>query len=227
MIKIKGKRIVIASETEPGKKFNTELIKSLSGRDTIPARDLYSKPIEFKFGGKLWVVSNFAPKVPVEDRAFMRRIVVIPFNNSLSEEKRDPDVKTVLTDSDISGAAILNWLIEGYLNYLDIGLAIPDVVRESIKEYKDEVNPITDFIAECCELDPDNKELQVASSELYEAYTEYCQKNNNKYSINKNRFGRCLRECGLEPARSSIEGTRVRSWVGIRLAGSPDTMDAY
>jgi DNA primase catalytic core len=227
VIKIKGKRIVIASETEPGKKFNTELIKSLSGRDTIGARDLYSKPIEFKFGGKLWVVSNFAPKVPVEDRAFMRRIIDIPFNNSLSEDKRDPDVKKILTDSDISGAAILNWLIEGYLNYLDIGLAIPDVVRESIKEYKDEINPITDFIAECCELDPGNKELQVASSELYEAYTEYCQKNNNKYSINKNRFGRCLRECGLEPARSSIKGTRVRSWVGIKLTGSSDSMDAF
>ncbi len=218
VIKIKGARIVIASETEPGKKFNTDLIKGISGRDTIGARNLYCKPIEFKFGGKLWVVSNFAPKVHVEDEAFMRRIIVIPFNNSIPEEHRNPKIKTVLTNPRQSGPAILNWMIQGHFDYLDKGgLVIPDIVRKSLKDYKDEVNPITDFVKERCELDPGNHDFGTATGELYDAYVEYSKDLNNRYKVSKNRFGRCLRELGLESDRRSVDGARARTWIGIKL----------
>ena len=217
VVKIKAARIVIASETEPGKKFNADLIKALAGRDTIACRDLYSKPIEFKFGGKLWLISNFAPDASIEDEAFFRRLLVIPFDNKIPEADRNPEVKTILTNPNISGAAILNWMVEGYLNYRDIGLSIPDSVRESTKKYKAEINPIKDFIEEQCILEPGNGELTVPSATLYDTYAKWADTNKVKPPVKKKKFGACLREYGLEPERSSVDGKRARTWTGIKL----------
>jgi putative DNA primase/helicase len=216
VVKIKGARIVIASETEPNKKFNADLIKGMSGRDTIGCRDLYSKPIEFSFGGKLWLVSNFAPAVAVDDEAFMRRIIVIPFKHERPEEERNPNFKTVLTDPKQSGAAILRWMIEGYCNYLDIGLAIPEVVLEANRGYKEEINPVTDFFADSCTIDRGNPEYVETTVDLYRAYTEWANKSGSR-PVSKKYFGGCLKEMGLENDRCSINGKRARTWIGIKL----------
>jgi putative DNA primase/helicase len=219
VVKIKAARIVIASETEPGKKFNADLIKALAGRDTIACRDLYSKPIQFKFEGKLWLISNFAPGVSIEDEAFMRRMVVIRFDHTIPEADRKPEVKTILTDPNISGAAILNWMVEGYLNYRDIGLSIPDSVRESTQRYKEEINPIADFIEERCIIEPGDGELTISSATLFDAYMQWANTNKMKHPVKKKKFGICLREYGLEPERCSVEGKRARTWTGIKLIG--------
>jgi putative DNA primase/helicase len=219
VVKIKAARIVIASETEPGKKFNADLIKALAGRDTIACRDLWSKPIQFKFGGKLWLISNFAPDVSIEDEAFFRRLLVIAFDNKIPEADRKPEVKTILTDPKISGAAILNWMVEGYLNYRDIGLAIPNSVLDSTRKYKEEINPIKDFIEDCCLIEPGNSQLTIASATLFEAYTNWATTNKIKYPMKKRKFGACLRGYGLQPERCAVDGKRVRTWTGIKLIG--------
>jgi putative DNA primase/helicase len=216
IVKLKGARIIIANETKPGKKFKADLIKGLSGRDTIACRDLYSKPIEFRFGGKLWLVSNFAPAAAVEDDALMRRLIIIPFTNRIPESKRDPEMKTALTDPMTSGAAILNWMIQGYLDYRDIGLSIPDCVHESIRNYKEGINPLTDWVAECCAMEPGNSTLSESAADLLKNFNEWIG-GDFKDKMKPISFGRCLKAMGLEPTRRLDKGKKARSWQGIKL----------
>jgi len=217
VVKIRGARIVAASETEPGQKFNSDLMKGLSGGDTIGARDLYAKPIEFRFNGKLWLVSNHAPLAPVGDEAFLRRMTIIPFRNQIPKGKRKPSIKKALTNPKVSGPAILNWMIEGFLNYQRIGLMPPKPVDDSIENYKAEINPLTDWAIERCTVDRENPEMFETAASLYGDYKRWADENNVRHPMTSNSFGRCLTAMGLQNDVRSIRGTKARVWGGIKL----------
>ncbi len=93
--------------------INTELIKSLTGRDKITARMLYGKEFEFVPQFKLYINTNYLPRI-IDDTIFAsNRINVIEFNKHFSEEEQDKTLKSKLREPDnLSG--ILNWFLLGW-----------------------------------------------------------------------------------------------------------------
>lgn len=53
-----GKRLVSTSESKKGDKFNSKLIKGITGLDPFPVRDLHGKTISFPFTGLLHIQTN-------------------------------------------------------------------------------------------------------------------------------------------------------------------------
>ena len=56
--RLRGARLVVASEAEDGQRFAESLIKQLTGGDTITARFLHQNSFEFKPEFKLWLNVN-------------------------------------------------------------------------------------------------------------------------------------------------------------------------
>lgn len=180
--RLKGARLVTSVEPNEGVRINEGLLKQLTGEDTVTARKLYGNEFEFKPEFKLWMATNHKPIIRGTDTGIWRRIHMIPFTVSIPEEKKDKQLKDKLAEE---YPAILQWAVEGCLLWQHEGLEMPRAVREMCKEYRREMDVISAFIEDRCEVAEGAFEK---SGTLYAAYSEWCAKN-NEYHMSNTKFG--------------------------------------
>jgi putative DNA primase/helicase len=85
---IKNARLLTFSETKKNDVLSDDLIKMITGQDTLTARSLYSNPESFKLICKLILCTNYKPNFDGSDRAMVRRIKYIGFNASFIDEPK-------------------------------------------------------------------------------------------------------------------------------------------
>ena len=206
--RLKGSRFVTAAESEKGDRLAENLIKQLTGDDTISARFLYQETFEFEAEHKLFLATNNKPIIAGNDHAIWRRIKLIPFQVTITEEEKDRQLPEKLK-AEYSG--ILNWAINGCLEWQNYGLGIPAEVTAATNEYRNEMDLLNEFLDEYCDKGP---ELNVPSNALYQAYAQWCE-NNGEYQLKQTSFGRKLKEKGF--MSKQLGEKRTRSWVGLSL----------
>ena len=171
---IRPLRLAWVSETNEGARLDTGQVKLLTGGGTITARPLYGKPINFKPGYLLMLVTNHRPHANADDYALWKRLLLIPFTQSFvddpkadNEHKRDPHLKDKLA---LEAPGILAWLVQGCLNWQKDGLNPPNIVMRATKEYQEEEDLIGHFIEEQC---VEGSQMKVKAGDLYNAYKNW------------------------------------------------------
>lgn len=206
LARLKGARFVAAVEAEEGKRLAEALVKQLTGGDKITARFMRAEWFEFKPEFKLLLATNHKPEIRGNDLAIWRRIRLIPFNITIPEAERDPDLSRKL-EEELPG--ILNWAVKGCLLWQSEGLKAPDEVLIATNEYRAEMDVLSAFINDCCVVNPHSK---AASSQIYSAYVEWCAQNGEK-ALPQRGFGMKLKERGFTPGHTR----QSRFWGGIGL----------
>jgi len=215
--RLAGSRLVASVEVDEGKKLAEGLIKSITGGESVTARFLYKEAFSFLPTFKLWLVANDAPDVKSSDAAMWRRILRVPFDQVVPKSKRDPQLKAQLRDPDIAGPAILAWAVKGCLDWQQQkGLQIPAVVTLATEEYRAEMNPLNEFVTDCCQLDPDDPNFWESTTNLRSAYGGWRDQNGTAYLSDK-KIASSLRELGCEPEQRQLLGKKTRGWKGICL----------
>lgn len=182
LARLSNARIVTVNETNEGIKLNEGLVKQLTGGDPITARFLFCPEFEFVPKFKIVMVTNHKPIIVGTDNGIWRRIVIIPFSFTVSEQNIDKDLKSkLLTEND----AILNWFIDGALKYAIEGLTEPEILLKAKKIYKNEMDVVARFIEQSCTVSNDKK---VKSTELYQKYKQWAILN-NEYAMSSTKFG--------------------------------------
>jgi P4 family phage/plasmid primase-like protien len=162
-----GKRLVCTIETEEGKRLAESLMKQLTGEDRIRARKMKQDFFEFSPTHKIILCANHKPVIRGRDLAVWRRIKLVPFSVTITEEEKDKDLPAKLK-AELSG--ILTWAADGYRKWKAHGMAEPDEVRIATTEYQHEQDTVGAFIAECCTV---LKEARVKASLLFETYVNW------------------------------------------------------
>jgi putative DNA primase/helicase len=208
LAKLPGVRYVTTTEIGEGKRINEELIKDLTGGiDTINARDMYAKPFLFKPQFKLWMHGNYKPLIKGVDNAIWERVGLIPFLVTIPPEKRDRQLEGKLREV-LPG--ILGWMIQGVKRWLDKGLALPDCMKEEVQSYRDEMNPLREFVEECVKSGPG---FRIRTTELYDVYKGWkIDRKEQRYVLGSTTFAERMESMGFE--RKRFEDGRF--WVGIR-----------
>ena len=107
-------------------------------------------------------------------------------------------------------SGILNWLIEGFLRWQKEKLKTPAVITNATDEYRGEMDVIGNFLKEQCVQKP---EFSIRARELFNAYQEWCDEN-NEHAISMRLFGMRLKELGIPQKRAAD----ARYWEGLGLA---------
>lgn len=205
LARMAGKRFISAVEAGCERRLSEVLTKQLTGGDTISARFLYGEYFEFRPTFKIWLAANHKPNIRGTDYAIWRRIRLIPFEVTISEDKRDHKLLEILLD-ELPG--ILAWAVQGCLEWQKNGLQTPDKVKQATNSYKNEMDSVGVFLSECCVLIPDAK---VQAGILYEIYKKWCEQN-GEYVLNQKCFGTLLSDRGFQRKQSS-----GRWWLGIGI----------
>jgi len=163
--KLAGARLITSSETSGGR-FDTALLKGLTGRDTMSARHLHQNEFEFIPVGKLVISLNERPRVTDQSLGFWERPHLIPFNQCYAD---NPD-RTLKDRLLVDGSGILAWMVRGCLSWAEQGLGKPPAVVAAVEDYRASQRPLTEFLEERCVLTHD---AETAGAALYEEYRIY------------------------------------------------------
>ena len=184
---LERRRLVTSSETNENTRLNEARLKSLSGEDPITARYLHREFFTFMPACKIWLAVNHKPRVQDDSYGFWRRVRLIPFDREFKGENDDKDLGKKLQ---AEAPGILNWLIEGCLEWQRRGLdPTPIRVTNATSEYEAESDPLTQFIDDCCVVKPN---AMVKAGDLYKAYLKWTQEQGlSKAEVfTSNAFGR-------------------------------------
>jgi P4 family phage/plasmid primase-like protien len=199
-----GARMVFATELNKGARLAESTVKQCTGGDVVVARFLYKEFFKFHPQFKLWMVTNHMPKVGT-DEAIFRRIRRIPFGVIIPPVERDPKLKARLLEE---ADEIFNWLVEGAISCLRDGLGTCAAVTDSTNQYREDMDPIADFLEECAQIRPG---ARVAVPVFYAAYAKYAE-NQRDRAISKKAFTGLLNLRSIES-----KGGTVRVYVGVEL----------
>lgn len=180
-------RFVTSSEPNEGFRFDEGLIKQLTGGDKVTARFLYAEEFEYQPKFKIWVSTNHKPIIRGTDDGIWRRLILIPFEVQIPEEKVDKDLKYKLLRE---APAILNWMTEGAYMWMQEGLKMPDKLKEASQAYRTEMDVVEQFIEDEC-IKEDG--ARVKASMLYSAYKDWANEN-GVYKMDNNKFGKKMLE---------------------------------
>lgn len=168
LIPLMDARAVRTSEASQGAELDEGLIKLLTGGETILMRQLQQPFIEVRPVFKLTMSGNHKPVIRGDDDGIWRRVMLVPFDVQIPEAERLPFDQVVgALYAERSG--ILNWLIEGLMDYLEGGLRPPEAVVEATREYREESDPIGQFLVSCCVVSGDPDDV-ITSKDLTDAF---------------------------------------------------------
>ena len=201
-----GRRFVTGSETEEGADLAESRVKDLTGGDTLTGRLLHCAAFNFQPTHKLWIYGNHRPNVRGNDHGIWRRMKLIPFRVQIPDEQKDPDLPKKIA-AEMPG--ILNWAIQGCLEWQRGGLRSARVVDEATADYREEEDEMGEFLAEMCVATG-----RIERSDLYTCYKLWAESRGTKFIPKQTTFSKRISE------RQGISQTKAggkRYWVGVSL----------
>lgn len=209
--RLKGARFVSAIEMEEGKRMAESLIKSMTGGDKLVTRFLYGEFFEYVPQFKVFLAVNHKPIIRDTTKSIWRRIKLMEFTNTFTEQERDKNFPAKIMATEMPG--ILAWAVEGCLLWQQEGIQDPDHIQKATQEYRDEMDAFAHFFEECCVV---REGARVTNKMLRARYDEWC-KENGEWALSQRPFSQKLLERGYEKRNSSPTGTA--EWHGFTLRG--------
>lgn len=213
LAELKGKRFVVASETQSRHKLSESLVKKMTGGDEITARRIYGTPFTYNPSIKVVLATNHKPEVYGQDYGMWRRLVMVPFLVLFGE----PGQPERVMDMDLKLAkelpGILNWLVQGFRAWRQHGLQIPPYISAATEEYRKEEDILQEFFDDCCIF---GIEKRVSKRELHQAYIEY--RADKRYEISSKRFSKLVQDRAHRLSIKTGWVGREKAWKGVGLS---------
>jgi putative DNA primase/helicase len=218
LARLVGRRLVTAEEGPKNRALDMAKVKSLSGGTSITARFMRGDFFEYEPVLKLWLVSNYRPRVGAEDTGAWRRLRALPFTNVVPEGDRDERLRGYLKRDPGAQSAVLAWLVSGARDWYERGrLETPECVLTRTQEWRRDTDRVGAWLEDECQLDPEAWESSKALQESINGWWKtYVQESGWDPPSLMAGLGDELKARGCRPGKEG--GTR--GWQGIRLRGN-------
>lgn len=204
---LQGARLVVASETEEGRKWNESRIKALTGGDIIAARFMRGDFFQFVPSFKLMIAGNHKPALRNVDDAIRRRIHLIPFAVTIPAAERDQELETKLK---AEWPGIMQWAVDGCQEWQQQGLNPPPAVVAATDDYVAAEDTLGCWLDESVE--SGNSWGFESTAELFASWKKWADLGGESMG-SKKRFSQMMVDRGYAPKRQS----KKRGFTGIRL----------
>jgi putative DNA primase/helicase len=201
-------RLVIANEADADRQWNEARLKKLTGGDRMSARFMRQDEFEFTPQLKLMIVGNHKPSFRGVNYAIRRRLQLIPFNVTIPQEEVDKSLPEALRE-ELGG--ILQWMIDGCLDWKREGLSPPRDVTEATEHYLNQEDTFGQWVNEGCERVPG---AFTATAELRRSWTVFAE-SVGEPQMGEKAFAKEMEARGFAPKRTNA----ARGYEGVKLKG--------
>lgn len=166
---LQGARLVAGSELPKGKTWDESVIKDLTGGDVMTARLMRQDFFDFEPQLTLMIAGNNQPSFRGVDEAIRARVVLVPFTVTIPPERRDKHLPDKLKEE---AGQILQWAIDGAIQWRERGLDVPPSVAAASAEYFDDEDTLGQFLQD----ETESQQLGfVRTSDLHQRFGQWCE----------------------------------------------------
>lgn len=212
-----GVRFGVAAELRPSDKLNEGMLKKLTGGDSIRARYMGGEFFSFSPTQKLFLQTNYKPRVRGGDPALWARMRVIPFGVSFVG-REDLTLKERLL-RELPG--ILALIVRWCLDWQRLGLVAPAEVLEATADYREESDRVGQFLEERTEK---AAMARCPAGALWREFRTWCEGRGESPGA-QNAFGTEVKSHGYASVKISGErryqGLQIRTGVWSEGSTAP------
>lgn len=222
LAKALSKRVIVCSEFDEQDQLSASQVKKLTGdSDTVQAELKGSNETVEKVPDFVPILAtNEVPGIKGADKALDNRLHVIPFEitpNTISVGASNIVIKTCKV-------AVLNWLIEGYIEYRQLGyLPLTQQMKDAKKKFVSELDEIATFADECV-ADQTSPQGYVSRKDMFDKFSIWWIENDFRghEKPSKPKFTRRMKALGYQSrdTRYRVNGHLDHWWTGIKLMKS-------
>ncbi|MBR0060564.1 MAG: toprim domain-containing protein, partial [Selenomonadaceae bacterium] len=206
-------RFAISEELPQNATLDSALLKTLTGGDMQPFRRLREEFKDSEPTAKINMSSNFIPKFEnADDCGIKRRLLVMPFNVTFTDDKADPHLKEKMLLPE-NQRGFLRILVDEAVSWYKDGLIISPQMLETTRENLNANDFISDFLYEFCDVGFGKGEVprKVLLDKLREKYPQ-------AHKFNDRDLCKMIERRGIEYKR----GMHGFIFKGIRLLTDDD-----
>lgn len=180
LAELPGKTLAIATEQPSDFIASTHVLNALISGETLTIDRKFRDAITFMPRCKIAWAMNELPRVSDPNSGLFRRVKVVKFP-AIPESEREPALKEEIKNE---GAGILNWALDGLARLRERGrFDVPKDVIDATEDFRQYNDIPAQFVAECCVTgaSSEGEPYRVKSSQLYNAYKQWCVETGHKY----------------------------------------------
>lgn len=221
--RLPGTRMVRVPELKRGEKLREAAVKQMTGGEPMLVRPLHGRFFEMRPSFKLVGSGNDKPLITGVDHGIWRRMRLVVWKVTISDAEARP-FERVVRELVEEGPGILNWLLEGLVDYLTHGLRAPEEVIAATTEYRHQMDPVGEFLEAHVErvdppADEDAPRRTVTAKAMYDAYVGWCEQNSEKAFSHK-AFASIMQQKGMDKKMG-----RIREYLDCVLVDPPPHPD--
>ncbi|GAB93155.1 DNA primase family protein [Gordonia rhizosphera] len=199
---LRGVRFLVVQELPANARWKETLFKEVVGGDNLTGSEKFKGQFTFRSTCTVSVPTNHMPLLLGGDGGTARRIMVIPWEVRIPDQKLHAVERMVgeivMKELDV----VLSWIIRGLRDYFENGWVIPPVVADATYEYLHEDDPVEKWISSRCQKISSAKEYVSDLKEDYDAWAEV----NREEKLNLSRFTGYLSTNGVHPYKRTEKG---------------------
>ena len=215
LAELEGKRINTCGEISETSLKKLDIFKKLTGGDTIIVEKKCEAPFYLNNMAMLLFAGNYLPNLSVTDssNAFFKRIILVPFNNSIPEEEKDINLMEKLLEE---RNFIIKYAIEGVSRFIENNYTFTSCgeAEDIKKEYLYENASIQMFLEENCIFEA---RARITSNELINAYEEFCYDKQVNPMSDKALHKHIRNLPKVKRTRFRCKDGNLYGYIGIRL----------
>lgn len=208
-------------------KSKFDLLKKLTGNDTITVDVKNRSQVTFKNHAKLIFICNQLPEVKATlQRAEKRRFIILKWHRIENFEKLFSIQKINKEIPSFAGKCLKRFtlFLLDRMSGESQEQALPDCqqVKDNLKQFQIDTDPVSEFLAVATESnleDPQSKGWITNSDELYRTFIRWAEdsKHSKMASMTQNVFNRRIKNLGYVKKRKRDLNGRSYVWQGINL----------
>lgn len=214
------KRIVFMDEASHQWKLHPDQVKRMTGAGEISARRPHARSSVVRMPYFTpWLLTNGVPHIEGADGALRRRLIVVPFSETLRADEVDVELADRLTAPAVR-EAVLAWAIDGYnqlraMGYEE-GLATPVDAFAVRDEFTSSMSDFDAFVAKLCVTGEEFRELPQNLATAWEQWMDANQLQ-GRDRIRPQTFARTLNANGYMTRLFREDEKVVRYRMGLKL----------
>ena len=212
-----GKSLAIISDARLSGRADqaaiVEALLSVTGEDLDSINRKYLKAWTGTLSARIMIISNELPKLADASSALASRFVLLMLVESFLGREDLTLTNKLLAER----PGILNWALAGWDRLNKRGyFKQPESAKEELQQLEDLTSPIGAFLRERCETGP---AYSAKVDDVFEAWVNWCSRQNREHAGTKQSFGRDLRAAlpGLKIKQPNEGGVRWRQYNGLTL----------
>lgn len=206
---LRGARLVVATETEEGRRWAESRIKVMTGGDPITARFMRGDFFTYQPQFKPVIAGNHRPGFRNPDEAIRRRLHLVPFSQTFAAPDRELAARL-----QAEAGGILAWAIQGCLQWQARGLDAPESVRLATSDYLETQDVVGAWLAACTEPMPGHF---TANADLWASWQHWTSAR-GEFTGSQKRLTERLVAYGFQSAKVRHAGRQDRGVVGLRIS---------